>query len=486
MQISLFCLSLGLFLGSWCIAASAADCCRYCHVPTSKACGDACIPLTASCHVPAGCACNSSAPEPSSDPTFDHQTVAYKSQFQPVSKSQAQLDVMPYFSPDHSAQVLVDLIDSATETLDIFTPGFSSWSHCTTYNGCSGCPVSTCNNEKFPVFPALLNALNRGVKIRIITNNFEGSTCDGLIAPLDFLVLAGVQVKYYTTTTFMHAKFMVVDGKRVSISSVNWTRNSILNDREAGVVVSGTDVGFVVDFVNGVYSHDWSQATDYKVNQTYSSSDMAIIQSKDKRPVIVPAGPTRPDVTPTPSPISVTADTTLWTSPDFSYPQLMHQLDGVKSSFDLYIYQVTDTRLCQKLEDMVRSGIQLRLLVSKYIYGDTDYYRAKDCYEKLYAADITIRLAWSFGFSFYNHQKFWIIDNSTVTVATGNWSPSDYPGNADETYPPHNQPGWQSINRDFTIAIADKQVVDVFATTLNKDYTNATNWQPYHGLELVQ
>jgi phosphatidylserine/phosphatidylglycerophosphate/cardiolipin synthase-like enzyme len=56
--------------------------------------------------------------------------------------------------------------------------------------------------------------------VRLLTNNYEGATCPDLIQPLDFLVLAGVQVRFYTSTTFMHAKFMIVDGKVVSISSV--------------------------------------------------------------------------------------------------------------------------------------------------------------------------------------------------------------------------------------------------------------------------
>ena len=88
------------------------------------------------------------------------------------------------------------------------------------YSGCGGCTIDACNEEAFPVFPALLNAINRGVTVRLLTNNYEGSTCSGLIQPLDFLVLAGVQVRYYTSTTFMHAKFMIVDGKVVAISSV--------------------------------------------------------------------------------------------------------------------------------------------------------------------------------------------------------------------------------------------------------------------------
>jgi hypothetical protein len=87
--------------------------------------------------------------------------------------------------------------------------------------------------------------------------------------------------------------------------------------------------------------------------------------------------------------------------------------------------------------------------------------------------------------SFYNHQKFWIIDGEVVTVATGNWSPSDYPGNADEIYPPHKIPGWQSTNRDFTISFKDSKLVKVFDTVLQQDFNNGTDWAPAMGLELM-
>jgi phosphatidylserine/phosphatidylglycerophosphate/cardiolipin synthase-like enzyme len=99
--------------------------------------------------------------------------------------------------------------------------------------------VAKCSAESFPVFPALLNAVHRKVTVRIITNNFGQPTCDNQIAPLDFLALNGVQIKYYSSTTFMHAKFLKRDGKVASISSINWTRNSLTNDREAGAIIEG-------------------------------------------------------------------------------------------------------------------------------------------------------------------------------------------------------------------------------------------------------
>ncbi len=56
------------------------------------------------------------------DNCYDHQTVDYKTSFSPVECGQ-QCSVTPFFSPDHSVNMYLDLIESATESIDIYTPG---------------------------------------------------------------------------------------------------------------------------------------------------------------------------------------------------------------------------------------------------------------------------------------------------------------------------------------------------------------------------
>jgi hypothetical protein len=66
------------------------------------------------------------------------------------------------------------------------------------------CPVAFVrNNEEFPVFQALLNAIHRGVKVRIMTNDFGNECFPGMITPLDFLTLAGAQTTAFATLTFL-------------------------------------------------------------------------------------------------------------------------------------------------------------------------------------------------------------------------------------------------------------------------------------------
>ena len=53
---------------------------------------------------------------------FDHQTKDYTSHFKPT-ECNAKCTVTPFFSPDHSLDTYLDLIESAEESIDIYAPG---------------------------------------------------------------------------------------------------------------------------------------------------------------------------------------------------------------------------------------------------------------------------------------------------------------------------------------------------------------------------
>lgn len=55
-------------------------------------------------------------------PTYDQQTDTYYSHHV-GGRCKEGTTVTPYFSPDHSIDTYVSLIESATESIDIFTPG---------------------------------------------------------------------------------------------------------------------------------------------------------------------------------------------------------------------------------------------------------------------------------------------------------------------------------------------------------------------------
>merc|ERR1712166_894426 len=252
-------------------------------------------------------------PAPTSDPGYDHQTESYTTSHSPLSSS-SKVSVTPFFSPDYSTSTIVDFIDAAESTLEIGTPGFSSWDNCTHFSGCVGCSAEGMSKESFPVFQAILNAAHRGVAVRVITNNYGTSDCDGLISPLPFLSLNGIEVKYFSTVTFYHAKYMSRDKKAASVSSINFSKTSYTKNREAGVLLEGNSQA--LSFMTSVYETDWARATKLVVNQTYSSADLSIIQSKAKRKYTMPTIEPKMDLTPKPIAVTDTTSLKVYTSPD--------------------------------------------------------------------------------------------------------------------------------------------------------------------------
>jgi len=426
----------------------------------------------------------SSTKEP--DPVYDHQTATYNAMQEPLFLSNADLSVSTFFSPGHSTDTLTNLVQSATQSIVIGTPGFSSWSGCTDWSGSAmkiGCAVDVQrNNESFPIFQALVNAINRGVSVQIMTNNYDETDTEGKIDPLTFLSLMGADVRFYSTTTFYHAKFIMVDSNQAAISSINYSQTSFRYNREAGVLISGSssDAQQVFGWLQATYDIDWSQAVALQPDQTYNSTDWDIIKDTSKVPVYIPSPPYfsgayESKVT--------TIDNTLAefgiiASPDYAFANIMPALDKVASSLYLYIYQVTDTTLCSYLEGLAsKDDIDLYLLVSNTIFDPTDSEIAHACYEKLYDAGVYVKETKTDMYQF-SHQKFWIIDDTTVYLSTGNWSPSDYPDNESGEYPPYSSSTWINANRDLTVVMTDPDVVAAFKTLFYGDFDIGQKWYP--------
>ena len=245
--------------------------------------------------------------------------------------------------------------------------GFSSWSKCTPFTGCQCCTIADEKNEEFPIFPTLLNAKHqRNISIRILTNSYNQKTCEGKITPLNWLFLNGIEVRTYTSTTFMHAKYMMIEkGKKTSVSSVNFSYTSFMLNREAGVILEST-CSTATSFYAGVFEGDWEKAVEYKPTWTYSSQDMAVITNTASYPVVVPQSRAIPCAYVPPfEPISGVTVKKVYTSPDYARDELTLQiLDKVTKSFYLAVYQVGSIK-CQP----VACCINMYKLLFTWVYG---------------------------------------------------------------------------------------------------------------------
>jgi hypothetical protein len=146
------------------------------------------------------------------------------------------MNVTPIFSPDTSLQGILYCIDSAQATLDVQIPYFTSI-------GDAGAVDQ--------VVDAILAAKARGVTVRVISEEEK-----------DWLEIEeifqdhGIPIVWQDTRWFTanHNKGIIVDGRIVLISSINYSDGSITENREAGVIIENEDVA---QWYLDVYDFDW-------------------------------------------------------------------------------------------------------------------------------------------------------------------------------------------------------------------------------------
>jgi phosphatidylserine/phosphatidylglycerophosphate/cardiolipin synthase-like enzyme len=280
----------------------------------------------------------------------------------------------------------------------------------------------------------------------------------------------------------MHAKFIATDvassSRKAAVSSVNYSHTSFTRNREAGAIMSGAGAAPLIQFLMDVFDADFDQGLDVQVNQTYSKSEMDIITKTDTVKVIVPGPPTdsRYYVTPVPSDMTVVSDVTITASPDYAQDRLVQDMKSATSTLAVHMYQITDPTLCNLVQQISTSGINVTLLVSSRIYDATDCASANTCYSQLLSAGMTIQKT-PYYYE-YSHQKVWIADGTRVGWSTGNWSPSDYPVETSHpmVYPPPGDGGWRIANRDYTVHVNDAKLASVFQTVMTQDYVRGDSY----------
>ena len=139
-------------------------------------------------------------------------------------------------SPNECIPPIVALIDSATTTLDV-QQMYSKidW---------DGSPNQF--ND------AIIAAAARGVTCRVMLDNRSS----GMQEVADMLLANGVQVAFTNQTYFgwTHNKGVIADNQRVLISSINWSNESVSENREAGVIIAHSGVA---NFFAQIFQWDW-------------------------------------------------------------------------------------------------------------------------------------------------------------------------------------------------------------------------------------
>ncbi len=109
---------------------------------------------------------------------------------------------------------------------------------------------------------ALISAAARGVRVRVLLEGgeswMEPDFASDAREVATYLLLHGVEARFDPPGSTLHAKFLVVDGEDLLVSSANWAYYSLIKNVEAGVALLGTPAlgSILADFFEAL----WAQA----------------------------------------------------------------------------------------------------------------------------------------------------------------------------------------------------------------------------------
>lgn len=91
----------------------------------------------------------------------------------------------------------------------------------------------------------LIQKSQSGVRIQILSNRPHNFS--------DFKKLSQAGIRIHYPNLYIHAKVMIIDGKKALIGSMNLTKNSLDGNRELGII---TEDGKVIKKLNSTFDHD--------------------------------------------------------------------------------------------------------------------------------------------------------------------------------------------------------------------------------------
>jgi phosphatidylserine/phosphatidylglycerophosphate/cardiolipin synthase-like enzyme len=168
----------------------------------------------------------------------------YKPEFE--SKSyKGNFSAIPVLSPDISNEVICELIDSSKESIYIEQLYiYKNW-----------------DDRINPFVERLVNKASSGVDVKIILNYNPTykDTNKRINETKRFFENNNIEVKLIYTNwsyfTNVHNKGLIVDNRSVLISSINWNENSVMRNREVGIIVNDCDVA---NYYKNIFFYDWN------------------------------------------------------------------------------------------------------------------------------------------------------------------------------------------------------------------------------------
>ncbi len=163
----------------------------------------------------------------------------------------SKVKITPVLAPDNSIsnETILGLIDDAEEEIKVEQFYAYEW-----------------NNRTNPYLQALVDAARRDIDVKILLDstwyNVQENDTDNddtlrrlnSLARNESLDLEVRLIDDCHGLTKVHNKGMVVDEEKVLISSINWNENSVLNNREVGVILENKEIG---RYYTRIFKRDW-------------------------------------------------------------------------------------------------------------------------------------------------------------------------------------------------------------------------------------
>jgi phosphatidylserine/phosphatidylglycerophosphate/cardiolipin synthase-like enzyme len=119
-------------------------------------------------------------------------------------------------------------------------------------------PTSTASDFKFTdLIDAVAAKINAGKDVRIILSQFQVPK-----GGLEALQAAGVNLDNVKIQNKVHNKGFVFDHKKVVVSSMNWSGEGVLDNRDAGVII---DNATAAKEYEEIFLDDWNNHAAQKV-----------------------------------------------------------------------------------------------------------------------------------------------------------------------------------------------------------------------------
>jgi phosphatidylserine/phosphatidylglycerophosphate/cardiolipin synthase-like enzyme len=171
----------------------------------------------------------------------------YTPTFEPLNLKE-EMTLSPMFTPDNALDIHKAWLDKANNSIELQNQYITQFDDAVDWD-----------NDPSPIVRSLIDARNRGVKIRVQVN--EDSDSDNVTA---YLINKGIDVRWMgnsvTSTdgswlSDTHNKLIIIDDEVVLLSSINFGENAFTNNREAGFVIQNSNVA---NYYKTIFEADWN------------------------------------------------------------------------------------------------------------------------------------------------------------------------------------------------------------------------------------